>query len=638
MRQRAQPLLLGLCLLLLAGCLPSREQIRDARVQAEARQDRTLDCDQADRCAQPSALRTAALAASAASTDSAPAHVVLSLETGRDALLARLHMIRAARESIELQSFIYAEDDAGFVVLDELLRAARRGVRVRVLLDQLFSFDDVSLLAGLAQAHVNFELRLYNPTFGKGQTNKFEFVSSILCCFTRFNQRMHNKLLLIDGVLGLTGGRNYQERYFDWDPGFNYRDRDIVVGGPAAAQMGQSFEQFWRAPRSITAAALHDVRRALPAATAGRAVLQQLPLRQAERVDALRRELEDPERLQAVLIEPLHRVGRVNFYSDGPEKQLGKIEPGRRDSSESQRDAVATAREEIILQTPYLVLSREARRVFRGLQQRDTPPRVRISTNSLASTDAFPVYALSHKYKRTYLREFGFEIHEYKPRPENAPIALSLDPEDDDISLPPQFLRSESSRVFGSAAGSTGGSGSADRTTYGDPPRRRALRGPLPLRTLGMRLGLHSKSMVIDGELAIIGSHNFDPRSDRLNTESLVMVHDVGFAQELRDTLLTDMAPENAWIIAPRRRLPLLAGLNYSLGKASEFLPLFDIWPWRYATSYQLNEGCDPLPPRHPDFHACYTAVGDFPEVEIPFKAINTRILTAFGAGLAPIL
>ena len=625
------PLLLcALLCLLLAACTPTRERVRVDVERAAAHQDRSLDCARADRCAEWSLLRVAAAEAVRDSTPDSPRHVVLNLESGHDALLARLHLIRAARHSIEVQSFIYAQDDAGFLVLEELLRAARRGVRVRVLLDQLFSIENVELLAALAQAHANFELRLYNPTFGKGATSKFEFVGGILCCFTQFNQRMHNKLLLVDGLVGITGGRNYQERYFDLDPGFNYRDRDVVVGGPVAAAMQRSFEQFWGAERSLPAAGLRDVRRRLDAAPRGRAVLAELPLRQRARIEALRRELVDPERLRAVLITPLHRVGRVDFYSDGPEKQLGRIEPGRRDSSASLRRAVQRARHEIVLQTPYLVLSREAQATFRRLQQRESPPRVRISTNSLASTDAFPVYALSHKYKRTYLREFRFEIHEYKPRPENAPIALKLDPENDAISLPARFLRSESSRAFGSAAGASA-----------DTPRRRALRGPLPLQTLGMRIGLHSKSMVIDGELAVIGSHNFDPRSDRLNTESLVVIHDRDFANELRDILLEDMSAANAWVIAPRPRPPrLVRGLNYSLGKAFEYLPILDVWPWRYATSWEYTggPGCAPMSPFDPSFADCHTPVGDFPEVEIPFKAMNTRILTAFGAGLAPIL
>ena len=89
---------------------------------------------------------------------------------------------------------------------------------------------------------------------------------------------------------------------------------------------------------------------------------------------------------------------------------------------------------------------------------------------------------------------------------------------------------------------------------------------------------------------------------------------------------------------ARRPRPVVLSGVNYSLGKIFEALPLFDFWPFRYATSYELKPGCAPLPPGDPRFHDCYEPVGDFPEVGLPLKSIYTRILTAFGAGLAPFL
>jgi hypothetical protein len=115
-------------------------------------------------------------------------------------------------------------------------------------------------------------------------------------------------------------------------------------------------------------------------------------------------------------------------------------------------------------------------------------------------------------------------------------------------------------------------------------------------------------------------------------------VRDRAFARRLRQSILRDTRPENAWTIAPRPRPPLLSGLNYSLGKASEVLPLFDIWPWRYATSWDIRPGCRPLPYTDPGFADCYLPVGDFPEVQLGGKSLSTRILTAFGAGLAPIL
>ena len=164
---------------------------------------------------------------------------------------------------------------------------------------------------------------------------------------------------------------------------------------------------------------------------------------------------------------------------------------------------------------------------------------------------------------------------------------------------------------------------------------------PLPLKRAGVRMGLHAKSMVIDNRIGVIGTHNFDPRSENYNTESAVIIDDAAFAQALADSIRRDMKPENSWVIAPREKPLVLSGLDYSMGKVSEALPLFDIWPWRYATSYEFVPGPEcpaPLPSNDPSFHRCYVAVGDFPEVNVGPKWLYTRLLTAFGAGLVPIL
>ncbi len=608
---------------LLGACMPSRKDIRIAQREVRAMQDTALTCDLPDRCARDSALYDLGPEAMAQSEPEAPSHRLVLLESGQDALLARINLIRAARERLDVQSFIYAQDDSGFLVLQELLAAARRGVRVRVLLDQLYSVDDVELVGALARSHVNFELRLYNPTFGKARTGPMEFAAGVLCCFTRFNQRMHNKLLLADGIVGITGGRNYQDRYFDWDASFNYRDRDILVAGPAATQMRESFDIFWRHPRAVPVAALHDVRRRLRSAEGPASVT--LPASHPGRVALISAQADDPAVIEERLLRRTHAVGAVEFVSDRPNKPLERNHPSERDLSAELLGLFNSAQDRILLQTPYLVFSRTAQRNFRELRKRDDPPRIIVSTNSLAATDAFPVYALSHKYKRRYLREFGLHIYEYKPFPGNAPI-------DPDLALgdvgaaPGAALgekATESRRAFGSAAQGSRGS---------------ALSGRVPLERAGIRMGMHAKSMVIDERIALVGTHNFDPRSDRLNTESAVVVHDAAFARALAEEILADTAPENAWVIAPRPRPPVLSGLNYSLGKAFEALPLFDIWPFRYATSWEMKPGCAPVPRDDPKFAECYTPVGDFPEVDVPLKSIYTRVLTAFGAGLAPIL
>nr|WP_221281994.1 phospholipase D family protein [Chiayiivirga flava] len=619
--------------------MPSRKDIREAVADARAQQDTAIACDRADHCALASPLRELGDAALDASTPQAPRHHVALLENGPDALLARINLIRAARRSIDVQSFIYAQDDAGFFVLGELLGAARRGVKVRVLLDQLFSVDDVKLLAGLARAHVNFELRLYNPTFGEAQTGPVQFVAGIVCCFFRFNQRMHNKLLLVDGAVGVTGGRNYQNRYFDWDPEYNYRDRDILVAGPAAAQMQDSFDAFWRHQRSVPVAALRDVRRWVERDEGDGAAMDAPRLTDAARILDLSAQA-DNAALVAQRIGPVFDVGPVEYVSDLPNKAFESNTDAERDLTRRLQTLFLGARERIVLQTPYLVFSGTAQDHFRDLQERDPPPRVIVSTNSLASTDAFPVYALSHKYKRRYLREFGFEIHEYKPFPASAPI---------DVASTGALGREVANSVPYNALKSSGSGGrerdpsryateSQRRFGAGSGPGRNVDPGPLPLERAGVRVGMHAKSIVIDDALALVGTHNFDPRSDKLNTESAVIVHDRAFAEALAANILHDTLPENAWTIARRPRPPVLSGVNYSLGKVFEALPLFDFWPFRYATSWEIKPGCAPLRIDDPGFEACYEPVGDFPEVDVPLKSIYTRVLTAFGAGLAPIL
>jgi putative cardiolipin synthase len=608
----------GLCLAL-AACMPSRRDIREAVAAVEARQDDTVRCTRPDRCALPSPLRALGEAAMAESTPEAPRHRVLLLESGQDALLARIHLIRAAQRSIQVQSFIFAEDDAGYFVLDELLQAARRGVRVEVLLDQLFSVDDVRLLAGLAEAHANFSLRLYNPTFGEARTDPLQFALGVLCCFTRFNQRMHNKLLLIDGLVGITGGRNFQNRYFDWDPAFNYRDRDALVAGPVAAVMGESFDEFWRHRKTVPVAALRDVRRWIGSGDGADPPMAAPRLTRADQILDLSAQADNAALIERRLLRGARPVGRVEYISDLPNKPGRRDAPRRRDLSRQLREMMRGAEQRIVLQTPYLVLSRRAQRLFRELRARPQPPQVIVSTNSLASTDAFYVYALSHKYKRRYLRDFGFRIHEFKPFPASAPIDLAATGALDEAV--PGAYATESGRRFGS-----GGRRGKDR------------RGPPPLERAGLRIGLHAKSLVIDGAIGMVGTHNFDPRSDRLNTESALIVHDAGFAAELAANILRDTRPENAWTIAPRQRVALISPVNDGVGRVFETLPLFDLWPFRYATSYEIKPGCAPLAPEDPRFHDCYEAVGDFPEVGLPLKSIYTRVLTAFGAGLAPIL
>jgi phosphatidylserine/phosphatidylglycerophosphate/cardiolipin synthase-like enzyme len=607
-----------------------------------------VTCTAADHCARPSPLHGLAARAFAESTPESPRHYAVILDRGHDALLARVDLLRSATTAIDLQTYIFDEDDAGHLVLDELLAAARRGVRVRVLVDQLSALKRVETLAGLSGAHANFEIRIYNPVLGRARISYPQYVWAAACCWRKLNQRMHTKLLVVDGAVGITGGRNYQDDYYDWDKAYNFRDRDVLVAGPVAREMDALFETFWADPHSRPAETLADVGRAL--LKNGVPTLSPEKWEVPARVDALSREADDIAVTDRIA-DSAFAVGQVDFLADLPQKHAEE-QASHAVASQGLRVLIEGAQQRVLLQTPYLVLSDPAQAMFRGLRARPAPPRVQVSTSSLASIDSFITYALSYKYMRRYLRDFAFEIHEYKPFPATGPfdfdwlaqVALPAPPP---APPPPPGTRPRVGPDYGheprppSTVEQTGAPRALSREENALGHFGSGSNKPVTLLRKGMRLGLHAKSLVIDERVGVIGTHNFDPRSDRYNTEAAVVVHDPAFARALAASIQADMAPGNAWTIAPRAKSTVLPGVEYSLAKVSASLPIFDLWPVRYATDFDFRPGPEcpqPLSPFDPHFHACYVSVGDFPEVKGSWKALLTRIFTAFGSGLAPIL
>lgn len=647
--------------------LSTKDQTRvDALVSAARSTENT--CGRDDACARPSPLLALGLrasgeapAAAGATPDTAsfamppappsrPQHYALILDYGQDALLARLDLIRGATRSIDVQTYIFDEDDAGHLVLDELLAAAHRGVKVRLLVDQLAALRHVDTLAALAGAHMNFEMRLYNPVLGRARISYPMYALASACCWRKLNQRMHNKLLVVDGQVAITGGRNYQNDYYDWDTRYNFRDRDILVAGPAIAEIAANFDAFWDAPLSRPLTRLVDVGRLV--LREGVPAVQHPEPEQPRRIELIGRDADDAALVRTRLVDAAIPVLSLRYIGDAPGKHAGSV-PTTETPSQMLRELIDSAEERVLLQTPYLVLSKPAQRLFSDLQQRESPPRVVVSTNSLAATDAFIPYALSYKYKRRYLRDFKFEIYEFKPFPQDAPIDVEATG-----TVGVEWHADGTAVVLGSGASGSGSSrgGSlgvgAEGSRSPDRPiplareysalrySKRGANEQVPLQRGGVRFGLHAKSMVIDERVGVIGTHNFDPRGENYNTESVVVIEDPTFARVLAASIERDTLPANAWMIARRDKPPVFSGLEYSLAKVSELLPLFDFWPVRYATSYEFTPGPDcpqPISPRDPQFRRCYTPVGDFPEVAPVIRPL-TRIFTAFGAGLAPIL
>jgi len=517
---------------------------------------------------------------------------------GYDALLLRVHLIRQARVSIVVQTFIWTNDECGRLLMCELIEAARRGVKVRIIADHLVSAQDPEMTAFLATVHPNLEIKHYRPALNRMKPTMLETAIASLRSFHGVNQRMHNKLMVFDGAIMLTGGRNIENTYYDHSTELNFRDRDVLAVGPVAQEAQASFELFWTYRHSVASAELADVK----------AVIDRGKFRRyATRADydfggfftTLDREAEDKELIGARFVVRLSPVQKVAFISDEPGKSTGFFSRTARITREL-RHTLEQAKTSIVMQTPYLVLSKPARRLFRELQAANPGLRIRVSSNSFASTDNLLAYSANYRLRNSYVEDLHLLVHEFKPRP---------------AAMPDLFTQC---RVMEQLA--------ADRITAGRQAR-------MPF------LCLHAKSLVVDDRVAFVGSYNLDPRSENLNTEVGLLVEDPAFARQLHEEIGRDMRAENSWVIA-RRAIPLhLDALNGLIDGLLSLGPV-DIWPIQNTSSFELRPGATEVPPGDPAFYRNYREAGSFPGTEGPasMKEILTRLYKAVGAPLTPVL
>ena len=436
---------------------------------------------------------------------------VYVLDRGEQALLARAWLADRAERSIDVQYFIWSTDNIGILASEALLRAAERGVRVRVIVDDLLiAAPDRSLLA--LALHPNIDIRIYNPQHSVG-THTHKRVLNMLKDFRGFNQRMHNKTFIVDGKIAITGGRNMADEYYDYDHEYNFRDRDALVLGPAAADMRASFEEFWQHQLSVKVEELYD----------GFGLMQKRVHVNDAEVQAIYRELHAyaqapenfaPEVRAAIdalpnafprLAQEL-RWGKVDYISDVPGKNSRRFSlRGGGHATAALAQLVEQAQTDIVIQSPYLVVSDAARDLFARALARGV--RIRISTNSLASTDNIQAFS-GYRNQRQRLLKTGLEIYEYRPAP----------------------------------------------AIHGQLMARLAASGDRP-----PVFALHAKTLVIDSKIAYIGTFNLDPRSENLNTEGGVVVHDHALASAVAALIATDMQSGNSWNAAsddPDRYVP----------------------------------------------------------------------------------
>jgi phosphatidylserine/phosphatidylglycerophosphate/cardiolipin synthase-like enzyme len=590
--------LLLLAVACLAGCssIPERELENAFRYQRMKRYDIEIAKP------IPSEFQTLAAKARVDRTAGKTAEYVSILELGDDALLARIHLIRAATRSIDIQTFIWKDDSTSRFVFDELVRAAERGVLVRVLIDALNMPATPSVLARMARAHRNLEICLYKPLGEVSAVGRIGAWDNLIFKTRHMNRRMHNKLLLVDGQIGIAGGRNYEGKYYDRNPDFLFRDRDVVVAGPSVEDMQDSFELFWQDKNAVFLTQLLDVQREFELLDNGNEPF-------ADPADAwMFAEIDSLANARSLSkVRPsiqIHEADEVQFVYDTPRKFKGSKE--RMDFDEWFALVLSSGQDRLVYQTPYLIYSRDQRRGINHIRSAHPEFRIIASSNSLAAADHLHVYALSFKHRKELYKKTGIDIYESKPYPgDQYDYVHGLDAiVDRSIEL----------------------SGLDNREDIDQIERV----GPL--------LCIHAKSFVLDGKVALIGSHNFDPRSSKLNTECGVFIYDEEVALELEQRILNACEPQNAWTVSKGPTTPVISRFSGFIGAISTALPIFDIWPYRYTTNFELKEDCKPLSPRDPAFQQNYVDVGYFPEVPETSTVIQTRLMKAFFGWARPLM
>lgn len=418
---------------------------------------------------------------------------VYSLEKGEESLLARAWLSQQAVRSIDVQYFIWSADNIGILAAQRLLRAAENGARIRVLVDDLLvDAGSESLLA--LDAHPGIEIRIYNPRHRVG-VSKLRRAWNLVSDFRAANQRMHDKVFLVDGKVAIVGGRNVADEYFDYDYGYNFRDRDLLLMGPETKAVSSHFEAFWASP---LVAPLDSLLKPELAAMTPRkrdsvyAELHRYAGDPANFNPGPRKALAELPKRFDTLLRDLVWEKRVTFIGDRPGKNDSKGLGGGGGSTSAIAQAVGAARERVIIQSPYLVLSDDGLGFFAELAKR---VKVRVVTNSFGSTDNLAAYS-GYRKIRARLLATGVKVFEFKPHPE----------------IEREILE------------------------------RRAELGSKP--TI---FAIHAKTVVVDGETVFIGTFNLDPRSANLNTEVGVLVRNKTFARRVEAAIESDMRPENSW-------------------------------------------------------------------------------------------
>ena len=390
----------------------------------------------------------------------------LALDDAFSSIASRLHLINKAKYNIDLQYYIWENDSIGHLMLAELLKAADRGVKVRLLIDDQNGTKLDATLKQLA-AHPNFEIKLFNPY-------KFRKLRVIDYAFRlkHINHRMHNKLIIADGAIAVTGGRNISREYFDASDNFQFTDMDILFYGTAVQHANDVFHEFWNDNLSYSVPQL-----------LGNGNQEQLSkLRQYYELTALQKdqlkkriELAEKQINKHLKDRPINWA-KAHFIADSPNKIRGEATNDQL-IYRQMLNIMGEPKQHLELVSAYFVPTRKGTDYLVNLSKNDV--RIRILTNSFLANDIAVVHAFYQKYRHDLLQN-GIKLYEFKPYIE-------------------RNKRTWYEVVTGNVIPAKGKNTSS----------------------------LHAKFFDIDG-MVFIGSFNFDPRSANLNSEvGLVVESDV---------------------------------------------------------------------------------------------------------------
>ncbi len=323
------------------------------------------------------------------------------IRTGRNAFTTRAALTELAQKTLDLQYYIWEQDATGRLLAERVLQAADRGVRVRVLLDDMNFKGRDAVLAAL-DAHPNIEIRVFNPFAIRGARG-LEFLTN----FARVNHRMHNKLLVMDNALAIVGGRNIGDHYFQVDTEANFRDLDVAAGGPVVREISKVFDHFFNGDWAVPISALVGRPYTEKDLQAARATIHEriatdhypYPVDQdtAALKSALKSEIDKfvwaPGRIVWDDPAEIAATGGTSRMLEGLHRRVGSLET------------------DLLIESPYFVP--RDRGIARMKELHDKGVRIRVLTNSLASNDVMAAHA-GYADRRKQVLESGVELYELR--------------------------------------------------------------------------------------------------------------------------------------------------------------------------------------------------------------------------------